>query len=54
MVKTGTTTPEEVDGAEAPTAVAAAITVTIAETSQSQNILSKKNESRSDFQTNNY
>ena len=43
MVRTGTSTLEEVDGAEAPTpAVAAAITVTITETSRSQNVLSKE------------
>ena len=42
MVRTGTRTPEEVDGAEAPTTVATAIAVTIAETSQSQNIQSKE------------
>ena len=32
MVRTGTRTPEEVDGAEAPAAEAAAIVITIAET----------------------
>ena len=48
MVRTGTRTPEEVDGAEAPTAVAEAITVMIAE------IIQKKNERRSNFRTNNY
>ena len=43
MVRTGTRTLEEVDRAEAPTpAVAAAIAVTIAETSRLQNILSKE------------
>ena len=42
MVKTGTRTLEEVDRAKAPTAVAAAIAVTIMETSQSQNILLKE------------
>ena len=42
MVRTGTRTLEEVDGAEAPTAVATAIAVTIAETSRLQNILSKE------------
>ena len=43
MVRTGTRTPEEVDGAkDPPTAVAAAIAVTIAGTSRSQNILSKE------------
>ena len=41
MVRTGTRTPEEVEGAESPTAVAAAIAVMIAETSRLQNILSK-------------
>ena len=43
MVKTSTRTPEEVDRSETPTpAVAAAIAVIIAETSQSQNTLSKE------------
>ena len=42
MVRTDTRTPEEVDGAEAPTAVAAAIAVTITETSRLQNILPKE------------
>ena len=43
MVRTGTRTPEEVDGTEAPTlAMVAEIAVTIAETSRSQNILSKE------------
>ena len=55
MVRTDTRKLEEVDGAEAPTAVAAVIAVTIAETSQLQNILSKeKNKRRSDFWTDNY
>ena len=40
MVRTGTRTPEEVDGAKAPTAVAVAIAVTVAEleTTRLQNI----------------
>ena len=41
MIRTGNRTLEEVDGAKALTAVAAAIAVTIAETSRLQNILSK-------------
>ena len=55
MIRTGTRTPEEMDGNKDPSpAVAAAIAVTIAKTSQSQNIHSKGNERWSDFQTNNY
>ena len=39
MVRTGTKTPEEIDGAkEVQTAEAAAITVTVAEKEQSQNM----------------
>ena len=39
MVRTGTRSPEEVDGAEEhPTPVAGAIAVTVAETTRSQNI----------------
>ena len=42
MVRTGTRTPEEVDGDEASAAVAVAIAVTVAETTRSQNIRLKK------------
>ena len=43
MIKTGTRTPKEVDRADTPTpSVALAIAVTIVETNQLQNILSKK------------
>ena len=45
MVRTGTITPEEMDGAQE----AAAIAVTIVETSQLQNMHLKENEKRSDF-----
>ena len=55
MVRTGTRTPEEVDGAEAPAVEAVVITVTIARTTRLQmNIHLKENEGRSDFQINNY
>ena len=55
MVRTGTRSPEEVDRAkEDPTAVAFVIAVTVAETTHLQSIHLKKNQRRSNFQTNNY
>mmetsp|Transcript_51994 Transcript_51994/g.58075 ORF Transcript_51994/g.58075 Transcript_51994/m.58075 type:complete len:100 (-) Transcript_51994:52-351(-) len=55
VIPTGTKSPEEADGAkETPSVEAAAVAVTIAETTQSLNTNLKENERWSDFQINNY